>query len=129
MPETDANLGAGALILMRGGMGAAEIAHELGVCRDTVYRWLNAARTREASPSRAADGAALNWKMPRLQPLFGVKPFTPVQECPHHGPIRQGSVFCCMHCHQSGYDLHHALRIPRGKPRSPHKFRPKGQPA
>lgn len=126
MSKADSQLGVGALLLMRAGMTIKQIGHELGVSRATCYRWLESARTHEADPK--PEGAPLNWRMPRLQPLFGVKPFTPVQECPHHGPIRQGSVFCCMHCHQSGYDAHHALRLPKGKPRSKHKFRPKGQP-
>jgi hypothetical protein len=55
---------------------------------------------------------------PRLVPLFPIGPFTPQSTCPHHGPIRPGSVFCCMVCSRSGMDDHPALkRDPRTDPR------------
>jgi hypothetical protein len=55
---------------------------------------------------------------PRLVPLFPIGAFTPRSACPHHGPIRTGSVFCCMVCSQSGVDDHPALkRDPRTDPR------------
>lgn len=47
---------------------------------------------------------------PRLVPLFPIGAFTPGSACPHHGPIRAGSVFCCMVCSQSGVDDHPALK-------------------
>lgn len=57
-------------------------------------------------------------RSPRLIPLFPIGPFTPGSACPHHGPIRSGSVFCCMVCSQSGMDGHPALkRDPRTDPR------------
>jgi hypothetical protein len=37
----------------------------------------------------------------RLVPLFPIGPFTPTSHCPHHGPLRKGSEFCCMVCSQS----------------------------
>ncbi len=46
----------------------------------------------------------------RLVPLFPIGAFTPRSSCPHHGPIRSGSVFCCMVCSQSGLDDHPALK-------------------
>jgi len=42
-------------------------------------------------------------------PLFPVASFVPGSACPHHGPIREGSVLCCMVCHQSGLDAHPSL--------------------
>jgi hypothetical protein len=57
-------------------------------------------------------------RLPRLVPLFPIGPFTPQAACGHHGPIRPGSVFCCMVCSQSGQDGHPALkRNPRTDPR------------
>ncbi len=61
---------------------------------------------------------------PRLVPLFPIGPFTPQSTCPHHGPIRPGSVFCCMVCSQSGMDDHPALQRdpstdPKPEPRVP----------
>ena len=54
---------------------------------------------------------------PRLVPLFPIGPFVPQAGCPHHGPIRPGSVFCCMVCSRSGMDGHPALkRDPRTDP-------------
>ncbi len=47
---------------------------------------------------------------PRLVPLFPVGAFTPQSTCPHHGPIRAGSSFCCMVCSRSGVDDHPALK-------------------
>ena len=49
-------------------------------------------------------------RTPRLVPLFPIGAFTPRSTCPHHGPIRSGSVFCCMVCSQSGLDDHPALK-------------------
>jgi hypothetical protein len=57
-------------------------------------------------------------ELPRLVPLFPIEAFTPNSACPHHGPIRSGSAFCCMVCEQSGMDDHPALkRDPRTDPR------------
>ena len=59
---------------------------------------------------------------PRLVPLFPIGAFTPRSACPHHGPIRTGSDFCCMVCSQSGIDDHPALkRDPRTDPRPERK--------
>lgn len=44
-------------------------------------------------------------KGPKLEPLFPVGGnFTKASTCGHNGPIKRGSVFCCMVCHQSGFD-------------------------
>ena len=57
-------------------------------------------------------------RLPRLVPLFPIGPFTPQAACSHHGPIRPGSMFCCMVCSHSGMDGHPALkRNPRTDPR------------
>jgi len=62
---------------------------------------------------------------PRLVPLFPIGAFTPGSACPHHGPIRAGSVFCCMVCSHSGVDDHPALqRDTQTDPRPEHKASP-----
>jgi hypothetical protein len=63
-------------------------------------------------------------RLPRLVPLFPIDAFTPGSACPHHGPIRTGSVFCCMVCSRSGLDGHPALERdpltdPRPEPKAP----------
>jgi hypothetical protein len=59
---------------------------------------------------------------PLLEPLFGVAPFVPRMRCPHKGPIRKGSILCCMKCHRSGQDGHPALvRNPRTDPKPDRK--------
>ena len=61
-------------------------------------------------------------RSPRLVPLFPIGALTPQSACPHHGPIRAGSVFCCMVCSRSGVDDHPALkRDPRTDPRPERK--------
>jgi hypothetical protein len=45
-----------------------------------------------------------------LIPMFPLGPYTPQATCAHFGPIRSGSFFCCMVCHQSGVDGHPALQ-------------------
>jgi hypothetical protein len=82
-------------------------------------------RTEKISPDAHAGGAASEdpRRLPRLVPLFPIGPFTPAATCSHHGPIRAGSVFCCMVCSQSGMDAHPALKRnpltdPRPEPRA-----------
>lgn len=77
---------------------------------------------RTNGPIRSTHAGGTAWddprRLPRLVPLFPIEPFTPQATCGHHGPIRPGSVFCCMVCSQSGMDGHPALkRDPRTDPR------------
>ncbi|KAJ3060062.1 hypothetical protein HK102_009685 [Quaeritorhiza haematococci] len=51
-------------------------------------------------------GAHRDELTPKLTPMFPVGPLTPKSECPHKGPIPEGSPFVCMVCHQSGHDTH-----------------------
>lgn len=54
----------------------------------------------------------------KLRPLSPVEPLTPESKCPHHGPIRRGSLLCCMVCHQSGMDHHRSMmRSPATTPK------------
>ena len=82
--------------------------------QDFTHRMLQE-RSREASP-KTGKKAAVRSPLedprypPRLVPLFPIGPLTPQSTCPHHGPIRPGSVFCCMVCSQSGMDDHPALK-------------------
>jgi hypothetical protein len=55
-------------------------------------------------------------------------PFTPESECPHRGPIREGSWMCCAVCHRTGIDDHPAFRRdPATEPRP--ELKPIGPPA
>jgi hypothetical protein len=68
--------------------------------------------------ARGDDPERSGRQPPQLIPLFPIGPFTPRSTCPHHGPIRRGSAFCCMVCFRSGMDDHPALqRNPRTDPR------------
>lgn len=52
----------------------------------------------------------VNKRLPKMVPLFPLDSFTPNSKCAHKRRIKRGSIFCCMICHQSGVDLHPALR-------------------
>jgi hypothetical protein len=57
-------------------------------------------------------------RLPTLVPLFGCISFTPANRCGHRAPIPKRSDFCCMVCHQSGWDHLDALQIdPADMPR------------
>jgi hypothetical protein len=45
----------------------------------------------------------LAWQR-EAEPLFPITSFVPDSKCPHHGPIREGSVFECMCCSRGGRD-------------------------
>ena len=45
-----------------------------------------------------------------MVPMFPITSFVKDSACPHHGPIRPGSLFVCMICHQSGADDDPALK-------------------
>ena len=81
--------------------------------QDTNRRMLRI-RSEESGPNTASGRSVRSHiedprYLPRLVPLFPIGPLTPRSTCPHHGPIRPGSVFCCMVCSQSGMDDHPAL--------------------
>jgi hypothetical protein len=81
--------------------------------RDILRKW---DRHRTIDPAGLEGEDARGY--PLLLPLFPIGAFTPHSQCPHHGPIRAGSVFCCMVCNRSGMDAHPALqRDPRTDPR------------
>ena len=91
--------------------------------RDDARGWDRAATAGTALPRWDPNRA------PVLVPLFPIEPFTPRSTCPHHGPIRPGSVFCCMVCSQSGMDGHPALkRDPRTDPKPEPKTLPEASP-
>ena len=50
---------------------------------------------------------------PALEPLFPITSFVPGSPCPHHGPIKDGSGFICMCCHNGSrrIERHPALQI------------------
>lgn len=123
---------------VRLGYGVSEIAAreglsprrvQLGIARareieQGLQGW--ASRMRDALRGRdraedAADGGRGSRdreRLPVLLPLFPVQPLTPLSACPHHGPLREGSTFCCMVCSRSGMDAHPALkRDPRTDPK------------
>jgi hypothetical protein len=93
---------------------------QLGIARSRKYgispqethsRVGNQAPDRVPAPGLAHLSATRHDKHrpPRLVPLFPIGEFTPKSECPHHGPLRAGSVLCCMVCSRSGVDDHPAL--------------------
>ncbi len=122
------------LRLHEAGRPTVELAEESGVSVQLLRRALSRARKERDSRTRdlldgsavpTDDGMAVEshpasrtpWWL-ELVPLFPVGPFTPTSPCPHHGPIRQGSLFCCMVCSASGMDGHPALaRDPATDPR------------
>jgi hypothetical protein len=118
-------------IARREGLGYRRIQHGVSRARERG----NLSRTRESRSSNylherdnkitAPAGRVVRDdpnRTPRLVPLFPIGAFTPGSACPHHGPIRVGSVFCCMVCSQSGVDDHPALkRDPRTDPRPERK--------
>ncbi len=106
-------------IARREGLGCRRIQH--GVCR--ARQRGNLSRTHDSrigdhlhdrNEKITASAGRLSRddpnRPPRLVPLFPIGAFTPGSSCPHHGPIRPGSVFCCMVCSQSGVDDHPALK-------------------
>src|SRR5271166_5094114 len=118
-------------IARREGLGCRRIQHGVSRARERG----NQSRIRESRFSNDLHGQ--NGKItasaervvrddpnrpPRLVPLFPIGAFTPRSACPHHGPIRTGSEFCCMVCSQSGVDDHPALkRDPSTDPRPERK--------
>jgi hypothetical protein len=114
-------------IARREGLGCRRIQHGVArarergnVSRIRYSRSSNQVHERNQNSIAGAGRAAGDDpnRPPRLFPLFPIGPFTPRSACPHHGPIRAGSVFCCMVCSRSGIDDHPALkRDPRTDPR------------
>lgn len=106
---------------LRQGKTVADIATAAGVSKRTVQMALARARAAEqpADP-KTVVGDDLHERddspLPRqpwwleLVPLFPIGAFTPTSKCPHHGPIRPGSLFCCMVCSASGIDDHPAMK-------------------
>lgn len=111
------------------GKTVAEIATAEGVSKRTVQLALARARAAEQavdasgsddaeSPIRDENAAPRTPWWLELVPLFPIGAFTPTSKCPHHGPIRAGSLFCCMVCSNSGVDDHPSLkRDPQTDPR------------
>ncbi len=89
---------------VRGGMKARDVAGRFGVTVKTVYNGIARARLLEQPVGSE------RLRPPSLVPLFPLTPLTPDSACPHYGPIRHGSIFCCMVCSRSGMDGHRALR-------------------
>jgi hypothetical protein len=126
----DFELKAQCLELRRQGLSVTEIARLAGVSRQTLYTWYEEVRAVEQAEAARKREAAAHKEAPKLRPLFPVGPFTPTSTCPHHGPIKKGSVLICMVCHQSGMDRHPALHLdraamPKPEPRPPAPQQPK----
>lgn len=118
------------LRLHQEGKSTSAIAGGAGVSVQLVRRALARLREQDASRSQEEtdagilpmrDGDGLEGSSPgsaavrtpwwlELVPLFPIGAFTPASECPHRGPIRPGSLFCCMVCSQSGVDGHPAMK-------------------
>lgn len=129
------------LRLHEAGRPTAELAEESGVSVQLLRRALSRARKEresrirdnhdasvvsvdgEADADPASSGPQRPWWL-ELVPMFPVGSFTPASECPHKGPIQEGSLLCCMVCSASGMDGHPALTRdpatdPRPEPKSP----------
>lgn len=113
------------LELLRRGRTIRQIAAAAGLKIRRIHQGLARARERERELMRAEPQVRKIPQEPQLVPLFPVSPFVPGSICPHHGPIRKGSVFCCMVCSQSGKDDHPALqRDPKNDPKPDPKPEP-----
>lgn len=113
------------LELLRRGRTIRQIAAAAKLKIRRIQQGLARARARELESVRALPQVREVPREPRLIPLFPILPFVPGSICPHHGPIREGSVFCCMVCSQSGKDHHPALqRDPRTDPKPDPKPKP-----
>lgn len=128
------------LRLREEGMSIAELAEEAGMSERHVKRALSRARKAEEDRLRDVPDATSDegdssepasaaprtpWWM-ELVPLFPVTSFTPQSECPHRGPLPEGSLLCCMVCSASGIDGHPAMkRDSATDPRPEPKSRPK----
>ena len=127
----------------RQGWTIAEIAKTSDSGRRHVERGLARARAAESSlieelnsdPSSQtredATQAVIPWWL-ELVPLFPIGAFTPSSECRHRGPIRPGSLDCCMVCSTSGVDDHPALKRdprtdPKPEPRAARESRESGR--
>jgi hypothetical protein len=109
----------------RRGRTAASIGRREGVSPKLVNLGILRAEARDLD--RTTEAAAP--LPPPVKPLFPIPAFTPMSECPHRGPIRRGSVLCCMVCSQTGMEGHPALhkdpaRMPR-RERPPQRRAPK----
>jgi hypothetical protein len=107
----------------RGGMSARDIARRFDTCIKAVYNGIERARLAEAPAGTEP------LRPPKLVPLFPLTPLTPSVACPHYGPIRKGSIFCCMVCNRSGMDFHRALRLnAKDVPKRDPKPKPPAEP-
>ena len=121
------------------GRTIGEIAEESGVSVRHMKRAISRARKERESRMQedqarrdgesgegGRDATSHHPRWMELVPLFPVGAFTPTSKCPHHGPIRAGSLLCCMVCSASGVDGHPALaRDPATDPRPEPKSKPK----
>lgn len=113
----------------RDGKSTQEIADRENLSERRVRFGLARARSMESPSATFASATAEQLRPPRLVALFPIAPFTPLAGCPHRGPIRTGSVLCCMVCHQSGIDGHPAMkRDPVSDPKPEKKPAPPAAP-
>lgn len=112
------------LRLHRQGWSAGELTARSGCSLRYVQRRLAAAERAERKAAKAREVARRSALPPELEVyLSGIVPLFPMggtpfksskdQECPHRGPIRAGSAFCCMVCHATGYEAEIAARLNR----------------
>jgi hypothetical protein len=90
----------------RHGVSTQEIAQREGLSSRRVRFGISRAQAHDTS----VKGDTTAFRPPLLTPLFPIPAYTPHSGCAHHGPIKQGSVICCMVCHQSGVDGHPGLQ-------------------
>ena len=100
---------------LRHGIGIKEIAAREKLSVGRIRFGLARARGMDKRANQEALLTTSRWgsdviPVPRLIPLFPIGSYTPQSECPHRGPIEEGSALCCMVCHRSGMDSHPGLR-------------------
>lgn len=104
------------LAMRREGRTYQDIALLCGVSYETA--WSGAKRARLKQKQAAAPAAEPETPLHPRDPAwvrdmvmaFPVDSLTPGSSCPHHGPIKPGSMLVCGVCHQSGMDHRPALR-------------------
>lgn len=105
------------LEMHRAGKSMRHIALLCDVSYRTVWKGVQAAKKRQRDAVATSEPPVVRqpaW-VREMVPMFPVEALMgdfigEGSRCPHRGPIKSGSKFVCMICHQSGQDAHPALQ-------------------